>query len=101
MATGHRSAELRSLAFHRTVAERLDDALLDHARARVARWNADGGPVHPVWAGRWLELLDQPRDEIVRVLSADDQRSRDLRQNTPFAGALTPRERWQIVRNVG
>ena len=102
MAHGHRTAELRSIAFHRLVAERLehDPELLRTARARVEEWIASGGPVHPHWARRWQELLAQPVPEIASVLVLDEEEARDLRQNTPFAGALTPAERWQIVREV-
>jgi hypothetical protein len=44
--TGHRTAELRSIALHRLVAERLDDELLRKARERVAGWLAVDGPYH-------------------------------------------------------
>jgi hypothetical protein len=32
----------------------------------------------------------------VRLLVDDDEEARSLRQATPFAGALKPRERWRI-----
>ncbi len=100
MPDGHRTAELRSLAQHRLVAERLDDELLDRARERVERWLAEGGPVHPVWAQRWRELLDRPASDVATAICADDEAGRDLRQTSPFAGALSPAERWRIVRTV-
>jgi hypothetical protein len=43
MPVGHRTAELRSIAFHRVVAERLDEELLDAARRRVDGWLSAGG----------------------------------------------------------
>jgi hypothetical protein len=98
--TGHRTAELRSLAFHGLVAQRLDDELLERARTRVDRWLADGGPVDVARAERWRGVLGGPTAGIVAVLTTDDEESQDLRQNTPFAGALSPRERWSIVREV-
>ncbi|MGI8593957.1 MAG: hypothetical protein ACR2ML_06260 [Solirubrobacteraceae bacterium] len=97
---GHRTAERRSLEYHRLVADRLDEPLLATARARVEEWIAEGGPVHPVWARRWRAVLDRPAPEIAFVLVTDDEASRDLRQNTPFAGALSPAERWRILREV-
>jgi hypothetical protein len=100
MASGHRTAERRSLEFHRLVAERLDDRLVEGARRRVDQWLANGGPVHPFWAQRWRELLEQPLPDIAQMLTADGEEAQDLRQNTPFAGALTPQERWRIVREV-
>ncbi len=101
MEHGHRIPELRSIAFHRLVAERLDDELLATARGRVDGWISDGGRVAPVWAERWREILSRPPPEIARVLVEDNERMRDLRQVTPFAGAVEPQERWQIIREVG
>lgn len=102
MAHGHRTAELRSLEYHRLVAERLerDPEVLRHARERVAAWVAGGGPVDPAYARRWQAVLERPAAQIVRILVADDESSRDLRQNTPFAGVLTDEERWRIVRGI-
>jgi len=97
---GHRTAELRSLEYHRIVAERLDEPLLAEARARVEAWIAEGGPVHPAYARRWKAVLDRSTPEIASILLTDDEASRDLRQNTPFAGALSPSERWGILREV-
>lgn len=100
MPIGHRTAELRSIAFHRLVAERLDDELLDSTRARVEGWLADGGPVPEAVALRWHALLSRPTEEIARALAEDTEEMRDMRQNTPFAGALAPQERWRIIREV-
>lgn len=97
---GHRTAELRSLAFHRLVAERLDTNLLDRARARVAGWLTGDGPVDHRWAEKWQELLDLPITEIKRRLSEDSEQMRDLRQSTPFAGVLSETERRRILREV-
>lgn len=99
---GHRTAELRSIAFHRAVAERLErePELLERARARVDDWLASRGPVHPVYARRWRELLAKPASDVADALVVDEEEMRDLRQTTPFAGALTPTERWRIVREV-
>ncbi len=96
----HRTAELRSLELHRLIAERLDESLLETARRRVEGWVAAGGPVHPYWAERWRELLSQPRTEIAEMLRSDEEWARDLRQSTPFAGAVKNSERWRIVREV-
>jgi hypothetical protein len=42
----------------------------------------------------------QPVDEIARALVEDDERSRDLRQNSPFAGALTEPGRRRVTDAV-
>ena len=100
MPHGHRTAELRSITFHTIVADRLDEALLKHARARVERWIADGGPVPPSAALRWRDILGRPRTEIASRLTEDSEQMRDLRQNTPFAGSVPARERWRIVTEI-
>src|SRR5262245_53031315 len=38
----HRTAELQSLAYHRLVALRLDEGIVDDARRRLARWRQEG-----------------------------------------------------------
>lgn len=98
----HRRVELRSIALHQVVVERMRDnsEILDKARARVHLWLVDGGPTHPVYARRWQELLAQPLPEILEILVADTEWMRDLRQTTPFAGVLTDEERWEIIRHI-
>lgn len=75
--------------------------MLLRARERVASWLTGGGPAHPVYARRWKAVLERPVGEIVRILTADDEAARDLRQNTPFAGVLTNEERWRVIREIG
>jgi hypothetical protein len=98
----HRLAEERSLAFHRAVAARVlaDPSLLVRARERVRGWLASGD-VHPDYAAAWAEILDQPVTELVQLLVSGSESARALRQSTPFAGFLPPRERWAIWREVG
>ena len=97
--SGHRTAERRSRAYHAIVAKRLDEQLVEEARAQVERL-ASEGHLHPRYAERWLELLDQPIAEIARVISSDTQTARDLRQNSPFAGVLNEQERRRIIEAV-
>jgi hypothetical protein len=96
---GHPVADLTSLALHREVARRLraDPAVLERARARVLGWGAE---VHPFYRDRWLEVLDGSVDEVCAFLEADTELARDLRQASPFAGALDAPTRWRIWREV-
>ena len=100
MPHGHRTAELRSIAFHRLVAEHLDAEVLELASTRVERWIAHGGPVSPGAARRWQDLLGEGSAALASHLVEDTEEMRDLRQNTPFAGVLTPRERWQVISEI-
>ena len=92
----HRDAELSSLVYHRLVAERLTPELIDEARARLDRWEA-AGRLHPQWGQEWRAVLAQEPDAIKRVLSSSGERSRRLRQTSPFAGVLTEQERRRLI----
>jgi hypothetical protein len=96
----HRLGELRSLAYHREVARRMetDSAILPRARALATRWlTEDKAP----WAMEiWLRLLNDGGPELREVLTQDSERARRLRSCTPFAGILTPRERWRLWADV-
>lgn len=96
----HRTADRRSLAVGRVVSDRLDAGVLARARERVSTWQRDGGPVPGPTAETWATVLDGGPDAVRRVLLGDDERARDLRQNSPFAGVLTPGEWRTIVRDV-
>lgn len=96
---GHREAELRSLAYHRAVASRLDETLVAEAQRRLRRWQAEGR-IDERYAERWAHVLEHPLPRIRRLISEDSQRSRDLRQNSPLAGALHERERQRVLELV-
>jgi hypothetical protein len=89
----------RSLALHREVAERLrtDPELLAAARERVERWLTEGS-VHATWAEAWKSILDAGLEAVIEVLTDTAPAAHDLRQVSPFAGALDPRTRWAILR---
>ena len=84
---------------HREVARRLQDRpeLLDAARERVRSWLESGG-VSRYWAEAWNEALGGTLDEVIARITDPSQHARDLRQTSPFAGALDPRVRWEILR---
>ncbi len=92
----HRLAEERSLALHRVVVARLrsDPHVLSRAQEKVERWVASGEAPH--YALAWQELLAGPLEAVCALLVADTEAGRAMRQATPFAGAVEPRERWRI-----
>jgi hypothetical protein len=97
----HAVAEDRSLELHRAVAERLrgDPALVGRARDRVARWLREGTVARP-YAEAWQAELRRPLEELIGLLVDPGERARQLRQTSPFAGVLAPRERWAILRRL-
>lgn len=98
-ADSHRRAELRSLAYHRALAPRLRRPLVNDASRKVRRWLKEGR-IDRRYAQEWLDLLELPVHEIRKAISADDQRGRDLRQSSPFAGLLSEPERRRILEEV-
>jgi hypothetical protein len=97
---GHRRAERRSLAYHRAVARRLDEDLVERARQRLALW-MDERKIDHRYAELWASLLARPLSEIAEEISRDDEVGRDLRQNSPFAGALSEPERRRVLAAAG
>lgn len=95
----HETAERRSLAYHRVIANRLDEQVVDEARRRLDELRTRAA-IHPVYEQIWRELLGRSIAEIAQAITADTQAARDLRQNSPFAGVLNDQERLRIVDRV-
>ena len=97
----HRLAEERSIAYHREIAERMSrqPEILANARQRVQSWLASGGEP-PFYARKWSEILASDLPLIQTFLTERSDLAYELRQSSPFAGALNPRERWRIWRET-
>ena len=93
----------RSLYLAYAVAGKLvqDPGLVDVARQNLERMrdrHTRGRPAQ--WLRQWQELLDGPLDQLLMALTSPSQRSRELRQNSPFAGVLTDAERLAALRTA-
>jgi hypothetical protein len=66
------------------------------ARQILAGWELEGR-IDPLYANLWRELLSKPVSEIRREIGADTKEMADLRQNSPFAGMLSERERRAVL----
>jgi hypothetical protein len=95
----HRTPELRSLAYHRVLAPRLRRPMIDAAQRKLRRWREDGR-IDPRYAEAWEEIFALSMVEIRKAITADDERGRDLRQNSPLAGLLSEPERRKIFEKV-
>ena len=86
---------------HRLVALKLVDqpALVEAARARLESWRQSGA-VPEIYLRGWERWLDLPPSERQAAMVDPSEEARALRQNSPFAGALSPRERWNILRAI-
>jgi hypothetical protein len=95
-------ADRRSLALHSRV---LDHLLDDPERVRAtARTNLstmrEANPDATPWLDEWGDLLAGPTNELAAVLISADEHAQALRQSSPFAGVLAPRERLEALRSA-
>lgn len=91
----HRAADLKSLAYHRAISARLRRPMVEEARRKLGRWEEEG-KIDPRYAQAWREVFALPMERLRKVITADDEPGRDLRQNSPLAGLLTEAERRRI-----
>ena len=94
---GHQRIDRRSLELHRAIAAKLraNPDLLEIARGNLARWSATVGRSQPYFDA-WREILNRPIEEILEVMVEESEHMTAMRQATPFAGILDPKERWAI-----
>jgi hypothetical protein len=93
-----------SLEMGRRIAARLREqpALLQIARDNLARWsrlNANAPALIRCYR-EWQALLERPLGDICQILNTDSEENRRLRENSPFAGILSPAEVWSIKATI-
>ena len=95
--TGHRRIDQRSLAMHRAIADKLraDPSLLAIAWENLDRWSKNAGRSQP-YLDAWRAILQRPLAETLALMVEESETMTAMRQANPFAGILTPRERWAI-----
>lgn len=94
-----------SLELHRAVAELLRsdrcEEILAIGRRNIARMRQN--PRAPISEGcldEWAEMLEGPIEILIERMLMVTERGVDPRQMTPFAGALTQRERLEAIRRA-
>lgn len=93
--------QLRSLWLNRAVADKLVSdpaAVIAIGRRNLAKLRQvhTQGPVVESF-DKWEKLLDGPVASIVAVLTSEADDAIQLRQNSPFAGVLSPAERADVL----
>lgn len=97
--------ERRSLWLHRAIAARIQEqpavalALGRRNLANLGMIHGSGRNRH--WQDEWEALLTEPLDTVLAALCSTSTHASQLRQTAPFAGLLTPRQRWAIYRSFG
>lgn len=96
-ASSHRKIDERSVALHLAIAEKLRSRpeLLEIARDNLDRWYAGAGRSRH-YLDQWRRILDLPLEEMLSLIAREDEAMTALRQSSPFAGILNPKERWAI-----
>lgn len=91
--------ERQSLWLHTAVAGRVaEDPLgaLAKARSNIVRIReAHAAPLS--WLSRWERAIDAGPEEVIRTLVANTPEAIELRQNSPFAGVLSERDRMRAL----
>lgn len=94
----HQLHEIRSLAMHALIAEKIDHdrTLLAIPKRNLRRWRARFPDTPPNWWLEWSRILQRPWQDIAALLIDPGEHARRLRQSSPFVGILTPEQRRQI-----
>jgi len=102
VASGNELPKLRSRLLHEHVARKLvrEPDLVERARVRLAFLQSKN-PSARAYHRRWMELIEGPRDALLRALSEDSESAADLRQESPFSTLLAPSEREQVLGQLG
>jgi excisionase family DNA binding protein len=94
---------LQSLWLHRAIAGALvrdPAAVTSKARDAAERFLSASVPMGAERAlTRWLELLDEGPEAVLRTLTSESAEAQELRQVSPFVGILSERERQAILRS--
>ena len=94
-----RELDLKSLALHELVAQRIraDPRLFSEARDTLERMlDRRCGAPHP-YAAAWLAVFDKGLDETLALATADTEQGQAMRSSSPFASILSEDERLDFL----
>ena len=97
-----RREKQRSLWLNRLVVGELTrdpERVLGIARDNIRRWREVHAERPPILAalGQWSDILDEGVESIVATLTGQTEAAEDLRQNSPYAGVLSQKQREQAL----
>lgn len=95
----------KSLRLHQALIGELlvdPELVIGKGRDNIARWLPQQRPdgMTASYLHRWEEILNGGLDRIVEALTATDEQSCELRENSPFAGVLSPERRSKILETL-
>ena len=93
--------EMRSLWLNRAVAAhvaREPHVVVAHARKNLDRYvDVHEGTSVTRWLKRWRQIIDRGPEVVMETLTSTTAEAAELRQNSPFAGVLSARERRAVL----
>lgn len=91
--------QVRSLWLHRAAAAHVArDPIGSLARARAtAERLLARRPDGEQWLRQWLSIIDRGPEVVMRTMGSTDPFARELRQNSPFLGLLSDKERLAVL----
>lgn len=94
----------KSLWLHRALLAHLvtePDRMLETARENIRVWKPRQRPdgMAARYLQQWEQLIDGGVEDVAAVLTGTDERSSELRQNSPFAGVLSEPVRRKVLRS--
>ena len=92
--------DLRSLAFHRAIADLLrknPELIVKRARKNLEKL-ASMHPNAGTLFDKWREWLSFPFEILIEKILDPQQETCDMRQVSPFSGLLNARQRTQVLR---
>ena len=96
----HSETDQVSMELARRVAVRMrrQPEVVDFARANLARWSQQNSSAPSLLRcyAEWQQILSRPVEEVCNLLCSDTDNAQRLRQNSPFAGLLSPAEVWEV-----
>ena len=96
----HTETDQVSLELGRRIAERMrrQPEVVEFARANLLRWSQQNSSAPSLLScyAEWQQILSRPVAEICELLCSESDDAQRLRQNSPFAGVLSPTEVWEV-----
>jgi hypothetical protein len=91
--------EQRIYRLHQRVIQKLRNnpqPVLEMAQSNLKRYRQRNGD----WSSylEWEQKLSLPIEDIINILESHEENAILARSNSPFAGSLSPYERWAILR---
>jgi hypothetical protein len=96
----HKTIDMRSLEIAAAIVNKIENDPLKNGLQKAYSVCMHWYNMHHTYATQeWLEILKNKKwEEIKKILLDPSEEGKRLRQNSPFCGILTPKERWSIYK---